>query len=159
MTHLLLLTLGQTDAALNGEPVHWGSASAEHLLHYLLAHPEGRRRDEILNDLWHTDMGEQSGNRFRVTLHRLRRALGRPDAVVEEHGRFRLSDEVLQASDVYRLYAALRRAERAGDEETRLLAYRQALELYRGDFLAGCADDWAVQAREEHRGLTTLQNG
>ncbi|WP_102124691.1 AfsR/SARP family transcriptional regulator [Deinococcus planocerae] len=153
MTHLQLFTLGQTSATLDGQPVHWGSSSAERLLHDLLSHPEGRRRDEILEDLWQTDLNEQSASRFRVTVHRLRRALESPDAVSEQHGRYVLSDEVLQASDVYRLYAALREGEQADDEKTCLHAYERVLDIYRGDFLEGCEDDWAVRAREEHRGV------
>lgn len=151
MTHLQLFTLGSLGATLDGQPVRWRSSAAEELLHYLLAHPEGRTRAELFEDLWQTDPNPHSANRFRVTLYRLRRALARPDAVREQHGRLVLSDEVWQASDVSRLHAALREGEQAQDPEVRLLAYGRLRELYRGDFLAGREEDWALRAREEQR--------
>lgn len=148
---LTIRTFGTTSVARGGEEVAWPSHSARDLLLYLLSSPEGRRREEIIDALWHDDADAASGNRFRVTLHRLRAVLGEREAVAEQHGRYRLSPEVYKASDVHALYARLDGAERLGTRDEKVGALQDALALYSGDYLPDCAEDWADAAREEHR--------
>ncbi|MBB6097344.1 two-component SAPR family response regulator [Deinobacterium chartae] len=138
---------------MNGVPARWNSASAQELFFYLLSHPQGRSRDEILEDLWQLGRDAASVNRFRVTVHRVRTALGWSGALVEEYGRYRLAPEVLDASDVQALYAALQQAEATLEPRARLEGFRQVLHLSEADYLPGVRAEWAEAAREEHRAL------
>ena len=146
-----VLTFGREDVLVNGQPATWSAQSARDLFFYLLSHPEGRTRDEILEDLWGVDEGAAGANRFRVTVHRLRASLGAPDAVVERHGRYGLCDDLFRASDVYDLYTAAQAGELATDSTSRLRAYQRVLSLHHGEYLASLQADWARTAREEHR--------
>ncbi|GGJ69364.1 AfsR/SARP family transcriptional regulator [Deinococcus aquiradiocola] len=150
---LHVVTLGRAEVSVDGHAVQWQAASARDLFHYLLSFPEGRTRAEIMEDLWSLDVTQESRNRFRVTTHRLRAALARPDALGEEYGRFRLSGDVLRAADVYRLHEAAHTAATATTPAARLHAYRAVLDLYRGDYLPDVHTDWARQARDEHRAV------
>ncbi|MFC4637936.1 AfsR/SARP family transcriptional regulator [Deinococcus hohokamensis] len=154
MTTLHLRSLGRTEVLLDGQPVKWGAESARDLVLFLLSSPEGQTRDEIIDALWHEDPTARSGNRFRVTLHRARTALGSPDSITEVYGAYRLSDDVLRASDVFTLYASLGQAE-SSEGDARFFSLSQAIEAYTGDFLPHVQAEWAETAREEHRAAYT----
>ncbi|WP_221090707.1 AfsR/SARP family transcriptional regulator [Deinococcus aquaedulcis] len=149
MSQLSLRSLGRAEVVRDGQPVKWEAESSRDLVFFLLAHPEGRTREDIIQGLWQEDPSARSSNRFRVALHRARAALGAPGRIAEVYGVYRLSDEVLRASDVFRLYAALAEAEHAGGD-ARLQALSQALAEYGGDFLPHLQAEWVQTAREEH---------
>lgn len=88
-----------------------------------------------------------------MALHRARAALGGAHSVVEDGGRYRLADDVVRASDVFRMYEALDEADRGGD--ARCLAPNRAIDAYGGDFLPHVRAEWAEAAREEHRAAYT----
>lgn len=148
---LQILTLGTAEVLVDGQPAVWHAASAQELLFYLLSFPEGRSQNEILRDLWNLSPDAASTNRLRVTVHRLRAALGRPDALGIAYGRYHLAPAVVQASDVHALYRALHTAEHADAPTERLRAFEMVEALYTGEYLPGVQTEWAQSAREEHR--------
>ncbi len=151
MTTIHVRTLGRAEVLVDGQAAAWHAQAAQELFFYLLSHPEGSSKDEILEQLWGLEVDPSSNNRFRVTVHRVRSALNRPDALIEEYGRYRLSSEVLAATDVHQLYTELENAHHSADTTTRLEHYQRALKTYSGDYLPGEHADWVREAREEHR--------
>ncbi|GGL90659.1 hypothetical protein GCM10010840_30870 [Deinococcus aerolatus] len=158
MPDLHIKTFGQTQVLVNGQEVKWSAQSARELLLYLLAFPEGRTRAQTLNDLWGQDVTASTCNRLRVTLHRLRGALGLPGTVYERNGRYQLAPGVWRSSDVYGLYAALNEAEQQGGASNRIQALGKAIGAYAGDFLAEEEAEWAVRARDEHKSAYVQAN-
>lgn len=148
---LRVTTFGRAEVLVGGVAAEWRAQAARDLFFYLLSHPEGRAKEEILETLWGLNPDAAASNRFRVTVHRLRAALEMPGAVVEEHGRYHLSPDVFLASDIHSLYSALDEANRAPDAPARLNAYEKAIHVYQGDYLPGERADWASGAREEHK--------
>jgi two-component SAPR family response regulator len=153
MQKLQIRTLGQSEVTLDGIPARWRSESARTLFFYLLSHPEGKTRQEIIETLWDIDSDSASGNRFRVVVYRLRAALGSNETVVQDHCHYRLDRDVLEASDVHRFQAAFQKAEHASTAETRLTGYQHSIGLYKGDYLPRETADWAREVRAEHRAL------
>lgn len=147
----LLRTLGQAEVLVNGAPIVWPARSAGELLWYLHAHPDGRYRHDLLRDLWDLDDTPAALNRFRVTLHRLRHALGRADAVTESGGRYALHPDLLAASDTATLHDALRGARQAGPPREREELLRRALASADGEYLPHLNGDWVQEARQAHR--------
>ncbi|AGK04904.1 response regulator receiver and SARP domain-containing protein [Meiothermus ruber DSM 1279] len=148
---LQVRTLGRVEVLVAGRPAIWHAHTAEELFFYLLSYPEGRSKAEILEALWGLDLDPAANNRFRVTLFRVRSALQNPTAIQEDHGRYRLSDPILQSTDLYNFYQALAEGRRASCDADRLEAYQKAIALYQGDYLPGFANNWVSQAREEHK--------
>ncbi|MBO1436185.1 BTAD domain-containing putative transcriptional regulator [Meiothermus sp. CFH 77666] len=148
---LRVRTLGQVEVLVAGRPAVWHAHTAEELFFYLLSYPEGRSKGEILETLWGLDPDPIANNRFRVTVFRIRTALGNPAAILEDHGRYRLAEEILHSTDLYDFYQALAEGQRATHEALRLESYLRAISLYRGDYLPGYSTNWVSQAREEHK--------
>lgn len=129
------------------------SSRAVSLLAYLVSHPESPQpRAHLAGVLWPDSESAQARTNLRRELHHLRvllrdseclrvdaRALcwrRGPDCVVDVH-------DFLTACG--RAVAALDTGDRAGVE----LHGGDALMLYRGPFLPGCYDDWALAVRED----------
>lgn len=151
MEQLEVRALGGAEVLVGGREAEWHAAAARDLFFYLLSHPEGRSKEDVLETLWDLEGSPAANNRFRVTVHRVRAALGSPDTVLEERGRYRLGPAVFAASDVHRLHESLDQAASAEDSDVRLAAIQRALAAYGGEYLAGERAEWASAAREEHR--------
>jgi len=148
---LRISDLGPLQITLDGKPLATDARAANRvreLLVFLLAHPKGPTKEEVGVAFWPDATGEQVKNAFHVTLHRLRKLLGRSDAVVVDGARYvvaiphvvdsrRFEDEVtaaLRQNDVARL--------------------ERALALYTGDFLQGeDAGEWCLPIRAQLRQL------
>jgi DNA-binding SARP family transcriptional activator len=160
---LTVNALGPLEILRDGEPVPaeaWAYARPRELLLYLLAHPEGRSREQIGVDFWPEASAAQVKNNFHVTLHHLRKALGRGDLVRYERDRYRFDVGSGVEFDAARFERgaseALRRLRKRGSgeaaeavaaEAARALA--DALSCYRGPFLEGeKVGEWHLEMRE-----------
>ena len=148
---LEVFSLGRAEVRIDGLPADWHAQAARELFFYLLSKPEGASKEQVLERLWGLEVNSSASNRFRVTVHRVRAALGRNDAIIENLGRYRLSTGVLEQTDLHRFYSLLERANRATEHAVRLAFYQQALSAYSGEYLPSENGDGVFEAREEHK--------
>ncbi len=148
--YMKILTLGQAQVLVHGQPVRWHSDSARALFFYLLSHPNGKSREEIIDAIWNSEPSVATNNRFRVTMCRLRNALGWRESIAESHSRYQLGQVVLEASDTHKFHVLLVRAEHANTPALKLEGYQQALALYIGDYLPLEISSWVLKIRNEH---------
>ena len=143
--------LGPLEITAGGKPLASegrGSNRARELLVYLASHPDGRTKDEVGLAFWPDATAEQVKNSFHVTLHRLRKLLGNPDAVAADAGRYRLT--LPYAADSERFEREMKAALRSKDAG----ALEAALALYRGEFLQGEeSGEWSPPIRKHLRQL------
>jgi DNA-binding SARP family transcriptional activator len=141
--------------SMDGKPVPpLESARARSLLAYLLLHdraPQSRQRLAYL--LWPDSTEGQARTNLRHLLHTLR-STGPGLALFLDvtPQTVRWQGDRGCWTDVAAFDAALARAacaEPAGDEE--LAALREAVELYGGELLDGCYDDWLLEERGRFR--------
>ncbi len=142
-----------------GRPLVLPRRKSRALVFYLAAQPHPVRRETLLSLFW-PDAERAAGQQtLRTTLHGLRQALG--ESLRAEDDTLALDAAVVV--DARHFTASLKTA---GDAA----ALSAALELYRGEFLAGFSlpdapafDDWAAAERERYRrlavrALTTLSH-
>ena len=151
---LRVLALGPLQVMVGNrliDPSAWGSARPRELLVYLLAHPEGRTKEQVGLAFWPEASTAQLRNNFHVTLHRLRKALGGPDWVTLRGDRYAVNPEVLGEFDVAEFERDVIAARRALKRQQVGAAAQleQALTRYRGDFLDGePVSDWHIEHRD-----------
>jgi two-component SAPR family response regulator len=148
--HLKIITLGQAEVLVDGQTAKWHSESARALFFYLLSHPNGKSREEIIDAIWNAQPSAATNNRLRVTMYRLRNALGWREALVESHSRYQLDQMVLEASDSYEFDLLFAQAEHADSPALRLECFQQALALCAGDYLPLETSTWVLKLRHEH---------
>lgn len=145
--------LGPLEVELSGSTASagaWSSARTRELLVFLLLHPRGATKEEIGLALWPEASASQLRNSFHVTLHRLRSAFGRSDWVSTDAGRYFLGPDLAVSFDVPRFeeqaLSALSALKKNPGGVAELVA---ALELYRGELLAGePGGEWLLAHRE-----------
>ncbi|MFF8261529.1 BTAD domain-containing putative transcriptional regulator [Streptomyces virginiae] len=139
--------LGPLRATQHGRPLDLGHLRQQAVL-AALALGAGRilSRDELLDDVWGTE--PPAANVVPVYVYRLRKALRSgdgpdhdgPDSVIEHarHGYRLVTDAVdVDVARMEELVADIGRADRAGEPAEAVRLCAQALELFRGELLAG----------------------
>lgn len=151
---LRVLALGALQVMVGDRVVDasaWGSARPRELLVYLLAHPEGRTKEQVGLAFWPEASTAQLRNNFHVTLHRLRKALGSANWVTLAGDRYAVDPALVAEFDVADFERDVSTARRALKRQQAGAAAQleQALARYRGDFLDGePVSDWHVEHRD-----------
>lgn len=156
---------GEFRVRVNGRPVdQLRTGLVSNLFRYLLLNRERTVRSEKLYEiLWPGREWSPKNSSLKVAVHSLRRVLkdvatrtGLPplEVVGHDHG------YVLHAADVWLdvdefdlCMNTARQAEDAGDFGRAMSCFRQAVELYRDDFLASDDAEWTTGRRECDRAL------
>src|SRR5919199_1521007 len=133
----------------------WVYHKGRELLLYLLCHPP-RTKEQVGLALWPDASPVQVRSNFRVILHHLRLALGRPDWIVFEHGYYAFNRALPHWFDVDAFEANLCQAQAllADAYDPHVAAARpyleEAVRLYRGEFLEELATgEWALLRRDD----------
>lgn len=150
---LRVYALGPSQVFLHTEPVllsRWASVRTRELFFFLLAHPEGVRRDQVGSLFWPDLPPSRMNTVFHTVLYRLRRALFN-DCVVYQDGLYRLNDQVQWWYDVQEFERLLDEAGNAASPEEQMERYQEALALYRGDYLEEFYSDWCQRERDRLR--------
>ncbi|SMB97148.1 AfsR/SARP family transcriptional regulator [Deinococcus hopiensis] len=121
------------------------------LFYYLLCAPEGRTRQQIIQDVWGADEDAAALNRLRVTLHRLK-SLFKGLTVIQEHdGRYHLHPDIVSKSDLGTFLTSVHRARITAQPALKKAALQHAAAQYRGDFLPDMHHSWTDHTREHFR--------
>ncbi len=165
--------LGTFSLTLHGKPVErWRAGKSRNLFQFLLMNRGQVMLKERLHDLLWPAAEGSSATSLRVAVHALRRIL---DAESEGgnaplHVSFEDVGYVLSGHDVWVDVDAFgaacdegRVASARGDGEGAVAAYRRAVDLYSGDFLAQEDADWVEEVRQWNRtcllqALSTLRD-
>ena len=150
---LRIRLLGELDLRHDGLPLSpLESVRTASLLAYLLLHSDAPQlRQHLAFLLWPYSTEQQARTNLRHVLHNLRRALPDPDRFLEVTPRtLRWRTDAPFWLDVAAFEESLSRAEREAADGG-LTALREAVELYTGDLLEGCYDEWILEERERLR--------
>ncbi|MFQ5859130.1 MAG: tetratricopeptide repeat protein, partial [Anaerolineae bacterium] len=149
---LRIQAFGQAQVWLYGEPItkkQWDSATTKELFFYLLAHPDGVRKDKILGVFWPETTPAKASSAFHSTNYRLRRALQRQDCILFKNGVYMINPELSYWFDVDAFQALIEEAKNTESADERASLYVKAIELARGNYLDEFYSDWPFFQREE----------
>jgi DNA-binding SARP family transcriptional activator len=130
------------------------------VLALLAAHPAGRTLEQLADDL-HPNAEPEAGTNLvhtdivaaRTVLRGTTGVTGRGRFIVHDGargGRYRIDPDLIEV-DLWRMLAAIDRANKADDETTALAALQEAAQLYRDDFAAGQDRAWALDHATTYR--------
>src|SRR5262249_42083392 len=113
---------------------------------------------------WFNSDLKAARSNFSVAFNVFRKQLEPPGVLTgavlfADHAQVRLNP-IAFTTDVEDFESALREAEAEADTEKRLASWMKAVDLYRGDLMAGFYEDWLLPERDRLRDsyITTLRN-
>ncbi len=126
------------------------AARSRELLLFLLTNPSGATKEQIGAALWPDIDAGRLRNNFHVTMHRLRKTLGRPEWIVADGETYAIDRKAVLDFDADTFEQTAREAVRSEDAEK----LARAVEIYRGDFFASAtAGEWHLEIRDRLRDL------
>lgn len=125
----------------------WQTKAAKDLFFMLLAHPEGMNKDEISVIFWPDASPEEAKFRFKNTVYRLRRAVGK-DCILLEQDFYRFNNKMDYEYDVELFLKENAAAAREHAFDSRISHLVEAVKHYGGRYLPEIEEDWAHTLRE-----------
>jgi DNA-binding SARP family transcriptional activator len=152
---LRIHALGRLNVLCDETPLHFPTMKSQHLLCYLLLRA-GRpvERDQIVESLWPARPSGKGRHSLATCLWRLNQILECPRSRPQPHLAAERSIVVFNTSAPYWFdVEAFEREAALGlsgsqPREVQVEALERALDLYHGDLLDGCYDDWCEVERE-----------
>ncbi len=153
-----IYTLGRFELMKDGQPIQFSRKTQQKplaLLKALIAFGgKGVREDQLEDVLWPEADGDVAHHSFEMTLHRFRKLIGHEKAIQYREGRITLNPGYCWV-DVWAFERILGQIDSKEKEEmtgTAFLSAQKAIELYKGPFLAGEAEQsWIISIRERLR--------
>lgn len=150
MSLLQAKLLGEFSLTCDNQPLTgMTTGRSQALLAYLILHPHAPQpRQRIAFQLWAESTDAQARTNLRKELSYLRRDLPNADQfLLVEAKTLQWSPTAAFTLDVFEFEAAVKAAQTADSARARSLL-EQAIQLYRGDLLPGCEDEWILPERE-----------
>lgn len=147
---LFIRALGRMQVQLNNHRItssEWQTQAARDLFFMLLAHPEGMTREEICLIFWPDASPDDARFRFKNTIYRLRRAVGK-DTVLLDQEIYRFNNKLDYEYDVEKFLKENALATQSQDPLKKLAHFREAIKAFHGNYLAEIEETWALNPRE-----------
>lgn len=148
---LAIHTLGRVQVKVNDHVVtnaEWVTMSARDLFLLIAAQPDGISKAEVGNILWPDSSPAELRMRFKNTIYRLRRAVGK-EAILFDEDIYRFNHDLDYEEDSESFRREIELAEKAPDPERKAYHYKAAYRLYGGSFLPDLDEDWVYLIREQ----------
>jgi two-component SAPR family response regulator len=116
--------------------------------------PVGANTQDLADELWPDSDGDTAQNSLQVSIHRLRKMLGREDAILLEGGKLSINSRVCWV-DAYAFEAKIKRLKKLDANDTQCARLSsEALSLYRDHLLTKEKEQpWMLAPRERLRRL------
>jgi len=146
LPRLEIRALGTPQVLVDGSPAKWRMPAAKEMFFYLLAYGD-RSQEQIVDVFWPDLSPDRGRSRLKSTAHWLREALRHKGLLLFERDGaiYRLNPEMGYRYDVEEFEELLRME--PGDGESRAEALRQAIALYRGEYVEEFYSDWCSPKR------------
>lgn len=147
---MFIRSLGKMQVRNNNHIItnsEWQTQAAKDLFFMLMAHPEGMTKEEISVIFWPEASPEEAKFRFKNTVYRLRRAVGK-DCILLEQDFYRFNNKMDYEYDLELFLKENASASREHDPEVKLAHLLAAVKHYGGRYLPEIEEDWVQHLRE-----------
>ena len=160
--NLTVFTLGQFDVIREGRSLikaSKGSRKIWELFKFMLTHRDRSFTPEsLMNQLWVSEEYSDPRSVIRKQMHRLRKALGEETAdddkktILFSNGYYRWNEQVSIKLDaeLFETYIKNGDEQKKNSPEAALQSYKEALNIYAGDYLPDCTNQYWVYAIRNH---------
>ncbi|MBA4420447.1 MAG: hypothetical protein C0391_04810 [Anaerolinea sp.] len=147
---LFIRSMGKMLVKINDHNItnsEWQTQAAKNLFFMLLAHPEGMTKEEISILFWPEASPQDAKFRFKNTVYRLRKAIGK-ECVLLEQDYYRFNNKLDYEYDLELFLKEVAAAARESDPEQKILHTKAAIKQYAGKYLPEVDEEWVLGLRE-----------
>lgn len=152
---IIIRSLGRMQVKKNNRIINnsdWQTQASRDLFFLLLAHPEGMTKEEISLIFWPDASIDEAKFRFKNTIYRLRRAVGKSSVVLEQN-LYYFNNKLDYEYDVELFLKEYALASKSQDLMEKLTHFREAIKYYSGAYLSEIDQTWVHSPREYLRQL------
>jgi two-component SAPR family response regulator len=127
----------------------WQTQTSRDMFFLFLAHPEGLTKEQVGLYFWPDATPDELKLRFKNTLYRLRRAVGRQTILLQDDY-YQFNWSLDYEYDVESFTSAFERAQKAKESRDKINYLKTAVESYKGEYLSEIEEIWAITDRQRY---------
>jgi len=149
---MIIQSFGKVQVHLSNKLVSnsdWQTQTSRDMFFLFLAHPEGLTKEQVGLNFWPDATPDELKLRFKNTLYRLRRAVGR-HAILLQDDYYQFNWSLDYEYDVETFDTSIKCAQSTKDIREKIFFYRKAVDRYKGDYLSEIEEIWAITERQRY---------
>lgn len=149
---MIIQSFGKAQVHLNNRLVSnsdWQTQTSRDMYFLFLAHPEGLTKEQVGLYFWPDATTDELKLRFKNSLYRLRRAVGR-QAILLQDDYYQFNWSLDYEYDVETFTQAIERSQKAKDVREKIQLLKAAVEAYKGEYLSEIEEIWAITDRQRY---------
>ena len=149
---MIIQSFGKAQVHINNRLVSssdWQTQTSRDMFFLFLAHPEGLTKEQVGLYFWPDATPDELKLRFKNTLYRLRRAVGRQSVLLQDDY-YQFNWSLDYEYDVESFTTAVDRAQKAQDPRDKINYLKVGVESYKGDYLSEIEEIWAITDRQRY---------
>ena len=149
---MIVQSFGKAQVHINNRLItssDWQTQTSRDMFFLFLAHPEGLTKEQVGLYFWPDATPEELKLRFKNTLYRLRRAVGRQSILLQDDY-YQFNWSLDYEYDVESFTSAFDRAQKVKDPREKINFLKNSVEIYKGDYLSEIEEIWAITDRQRY---------
>ena len=127
----------------------WQTQTSRDMFFLFLAHPEGLTKEQVGLYFWPDATPDELKLRFKNTLYRLRRAVGRQTILLQDDY-YQFNWSLDYEYDVESFTTAFDNGQKTKEPREKINYLKAAVESYRGEYLSEIEEIWAITDRQRY---------
>ena len=127
----------------------WQTQTSRDMFFLFLAHPEGLTKEQVGLYFWPDATPDELKLRFKNTLYRLRRAVGRQTILLQDDY-YQFNWSLDYEYDVETFMTSIEQSHKAREIKDKIQFLKTAIENYKGEYLSEIEEIWAITDRQRY---------
>ena len=150
--HMSIQSFGKAQVFLTSKLVissDWQTQASKELFFLLISHPNGLTKEQVGLIFWPDATLDELKLRFKNSLYRLRRAVGRGTILLEEDY-YRFNRSLDYEFDAEKFIQSIELSRTTDSSHEKIKHLENAVEVYKGEFLSEIDGVWAIAPRRRY---------
>ena len=149
---MIIQSFGKAQVHMNSRLVSnsdWQTQTSRDMFFLFLAHPEGLTKEQVGLYFWPDATPDELKLRFKNTLYRLRRAVGRQTILLQDDY-YQFNWSLDYEYDVETFMTSVEQSQKAREIKDKIQFLKTAIENYKGEYLSEIEEIWAITDRQRY---------
>ena len=149
---MIIQSFGKAQVHMNNRLVSnsdWQTQTSRDMFFLFLAHPEGLTKEQVGLYFWPDATPDELKLRFKNTLYRLRRAVGRQTILLQDDY-YQFNWSLDYEYDVETFMTSIEQSQQAREIKDKIQFLKTAIAHYKGEYLSEIDEIWAITDRQRY---------